>query len=118
MNNNFKKLVVHDHFIVAVHRPSHKVVRAFFLTRNSNFLRFDGMLVRFFKSHIFAPEFTNSVSDRNAAASPPRRHYVAAWPPILSETRSAYASNNSQLRHAPFLRKFSPTSSSFDVRIL
>ena len=116
MNNNFKKLVVHDHFIVAVHRPSHKVVRAFFLTRNSNFLRFDGMFVRFFKSHIFAPELTNSV-DRTTSG----RARAPRGGPILSETRSACSSSNSQLRHAPFRPppgKFSPTSSSFDVRIL
>ena len=108
MNNNFKKLVVGSHFIVAVHRPSRKVVRAFFLTRNSNFIRFDGMFVRFFKSHIFSPDVTstNSVDRTTSRAGP-----------ILSETRSAFS--NSQLRHAPFRPgKLSPTSSSFDVRIL
>ena len=110
MNNNFKKLVVGSHFIVAVHRPSRKVVRAFFLTRNSNFIRFDGMFVRFFKSHIFSPELTNSV-DR----SPSR---ATRGSPILSETRSAWGSSSTSPKGGHRPGKFSPTSSSFDVRIL
>jgi hypothetical protein len=123
MNNNLKKLRVYKHFIVAVHRPSHKVVRAFFLTRNYNFIRFDGMFVRFFKSHIFAPSPANSVSDRSGAQNTNGTRatplFLSPNPrfPILSETRSFF-SNNSQLRHAPFLRKFSPTSKTFDVRLL
>jgi len=71
--NNLKKLRVFPHFIVAVHKPSQKVVRAFFLTRNNNWIRLDGMLVRFFKSHasilgFLGAKLNLSVTNKNSSS--------------------------------------------------
>jgi|JI102314A1RNA_FD_contig_71_1050376_length_2071_multi_2_in_0_out_0_2 hypothetical protein len=99
--NNLKKLRVFPHFIVAVHKPSQKVVRAFFLTRNNNWIRLDGMLVRFFKSHasilgFLGAKLNLSVTNKNSSSGNTKNlvNFSADYllPPVLYETRSSYAS--------------------------